>query len=147
MLLITLKEGSSQFGSGVGRMFYLLISVCFFVPKGATNRVCSLFASLARILIVYQDPQKVGFSGTTGPTDHSFDRTGCQLHTDLKYQSRPDINPENSSRTEDGRKLYNLRCSPQLHREIDLESRLNRDHTLPSAHDPVHVWEWHGMAQ
>jgi hypothetical protein len=24
------------------------------VPKGATNRVCSLFASLARILIVYK---------------------------------------------------------------------------------------------
>ena len=44
---------------------------------------------------MYQDPQKVGFSGTTGPTDHSFDRTGCQLHTDLKYQYRPDINSEN----------------------------------------------------
>ena len=63
------------------------------VPKGATNRVCSLFASLARILIVYQDPQKVGIGGTTGPTDHSFDRIACQLHTDLKYQSRPDIRP------------------------------------------------------
>ncbi len=68
------------------------------VPKGATNRLCSLFASLARILIVHQDPQKVGFSGTTGPTDHSFDRTGCQLHTDSKYQSRPDINPKNPTK-------------------------------------------------
>jgi hypothetical protein len=65
------------------------------VPKGATNRVCSLFASLARILIVYQDPPKVGIGWTAGPTDHSFDRTACQLHTDLKYQSRPDIHPDN----------------------------------------------------
>jgi hypothetical protein len=31
------------------------------VPKGGTNRVCSLFSSLPRILIVYQDPQKVGY--------------------------------------------------------------------------------------
>jgi len=68
------------------------------VPKGATNRVCSLFASLARILIVYQDPPKVGIGGTTGPTDHSFDRTACQLHTDSKYQSRQDIHPINPSK-------------------------------------------------
>jgi len=67
------------------------------VPKGATNRVCSLFASLARILIVYQDPLKVGIHGTTGPTDHSYDRTGCSIHTDSKYQSRPDIHPNNPS--------------------------------------------------
>jgi hypothetical protein len=67
------------------------------VPKGATNRVCSLFASLARILIVYQDPLKVGIRGTTGPTDHSYDRTGCSIHTDSKYQSRPDIHPNNPS--------------------------------------------------
>ena len=68
------------------------------VPKGATNRVCSLFASLARILIVYQDPQKVGIGGSTGPTDHSFDRTGCSIHTDSKYQSRPDIHPNNPTK-------------------------------------------------
>ena len=68
------------------------------VPKGATNRVCSLFASLARILIVYQDPQKVGIGGTTGPTDHSFDRTGCFIHTDSRYQSRKDIHPNNPSK-------------------------------------------------
>jgi hypothetical protein len=69
------------------------------VPKGANNRVCSLFASLARILIVYQDPQKVGIGigGTTGPTDHSFDRAGCSIHTDLKYQSPPDIHPNKPS--------------------------------------------------
>jgi hypothetical protein len=64
------------------------------VPKGATNRVCSLFASLARILIVYQDPPKVGFL----PTDHSYDRTGCSIHTDSQYQSRPDIHPVNPSK-------------------------------------------------
>jgi len=64
------------------------------VPKGATNRVCSLFASLARILIVYQDPPKVGFL----PTDHSYDRTGCSIHTDSQYQSRPDIHPDNPSK-------------------------------------------------
>ena len=68
------------------------------VPKGATNRVCSLFASLARILIVYQDPPKVGIGGTTGPTDHSYDRTGCSIHTDSKYQSRQDIHPVNPSK-------------------------------------------------
>ena len=65
------------------------------VPKGATNRVCSLFASLARILIVYQDPQKVGIGGKTGPTDHSFDRTSCSIHTDSQYQSCPDSHPNN----------------------------------------------------
>ena len=42
---------------------------------------------------MYQDPQKVGIGRLTGPTDHSFDRTACQLHTDSKYQSRPDIRP------------------------------------------------------
>jgi hypothetical protein len=68
------------------------------VPKDATNRVYSLFASLARILIVYQDPQKVGIGGKTGPTDHSFDRTGCSIHTDSKYQSRPDIHPNTAFR-------------------------------------------------
>jgi hypothetical protein len=68
------------------------------VPKGATNRVCSLFASLARILIVYQDLQKVGISGTSGPKDHSYDRTGCSIHTDSKYQSRPDIHPNNPTK-------------------------------------------------
>jgi hypothetical protein len=68
------------------------------VPKGATNRVCSLFASLARILIVYQSPQKVGIGGTSGPTDHSYDRTRCSIHTDLKYQSRPDIHPNNPTK-------------------------------------------------
>ena len=68
------------------------------VPKGATSRVCSLFASLARILIVYQDPPKVGFLGTSGPTDHSYDRTGCSIHTDSQYQSRPDIHPVNPSK-------------------------------------------------
>ena len=47
---------------------------------------------------MYQDPQKVGISGTTGPTDHSFDRTGCSIHTDLKYQSCPDINPDNPTK-------------------------------------------------
>jgi hypothetical protein len=47
---------------------------------------------------VYQDPQKVGISGTTGPTDHSFDRTGCSIHTDSKYQSCPDINPDNPTK-------------------------------------------------
>ena len=61
------------------------------VPKGATNSICALFASLAKILIVYQDPQKVGPGGTFGPTDHSYDRTGCSIHTDSKYNSRPDI--------------------------------------------------------
>jgi hypothetical protein len=68
------------------------------VPKGATNRVCSLFASLARILIVYQSPQKVGTGETAGPTDHRYDRTGCSIHTDLKYQSRPDIHPNNPTK-------------------------------------------------
>jgi hypothetical protein len=68
------------------------------VPKGATNRVCSLFASLARILIVYQDPPKVGNLGTSGPTDHSYDRTGCSIHTDSKYQSRPDIHPNHPTK-------------------------------------------------
>ena len=68
------------------------------VPKGATNRVCFLFASLARILIVYQDLQKVGISGTSGPKDHSYDRTGCSIHTDSKYQSRPDIHPNNPTK-------------------------------------------------
>jgi hypothetical protein len=68
------------------------------VPKGATNRVCSLFASLARILIVYQDPPKVGIRGTSGPTNHSYDRTGCSIHTDSKYQSRPDIHPNNPTK-------------------------------------------------
>ena len=68
------------------------------VPKDATNRVYSLFASLARILIVYQDPQKVGIGGKTGPTNHSFDRTGCSIHTDSKYQSRPDIHPNTAFR-------------------------------------------------
>jgi hypothetical protein len=68
------------------------------VPNGATNRVCSLFASLARILIVYQDPQKVGIGGTTGPTDHSFDRTGCFIHTDSKFQSRKDIHRNKPSK-------------------------------------------------
>ena len=68
------------------------------VPKGATNRVCSLFASLARILIVYQHPQKVGIGGTSGPTDHSFDRTGSSIHTDSQYQSRPDIHPNNPTK-------------------------------------------------
>jgi hypothetical protein len=64
------------------------------VTKGATNdRVCALFASLARILIVYQDPQKEGIGGTSGPTDHSYDRTGCSIHTDSNYHSRPDIRP------------------------------------------------------
>jgi hypothetical protein len=61
------------------------------VPKGATNSICALFTSLAKILIVYQDPQKVGPGGTSGPTDHSYDRTGCSIHTDSKYNSRPDI--------------------------------------------------------
>ena len=68
------------------------------VPNGATNRVCFLFASLARILIVNQDPQKVGIGGTSGPTDHSFDRTGRSIHTDLKYQSHPDIHPDNPTK-------------------------------------------------
>ena len=68
------------------------------VPKGVTNRVCSLFVSLARILIVYQDPHKVGIGGTSGPTDHSFDRTGCSIHTDSQYQSHPDIHPNNPTK-------------------------------------------------
>ena len=46
---------------------------------------------------MYQDPLKVGIRGTTGPTDHSYDRTGCSIHTDSKYQSRPDIHPNNPS--------------------------------------------------
>jgi hypothetical protein len=46
---------------------------------------------------VYQDPLKVGIGGTTGPTNHSYDRTGCSIHTDSKYQSRPDIHPNNPS--------------------------------------------------
>ena len=68
------------------------------VPKGATNRVCSLFASLATILIVYQDPPKIGIGGAAGPTDHSYDRTGCSIHTDSQYQSRPDIHPDSPSK-------------------------------------------------
>ncbi len=68
------------------------------VLKGATNRVCSLFVSLARILIVYQAPHRVGIGGTSGPTDHSFDRTGCSIHTDSKYQSLPDIHPNNPTK-------------------------------------------------
>jgi hypothetical protein len=67
------------------------------VPKGATNRVCALFASLARILIVYQNPQTVGIGGKTGPTDHSYDRTCCSIHTDSKYNYRPDIRPHNQT--------------------------------------------------
>ena len=52
------------------------------VPKGATNSLCELFEFVSRNAIVYQDPQKVGIGGPTGPTDHSFNRTGCPLHTD-----------------------------------------------------------------
>ena len=52
-------------------------------------------ASLARILIVYQDPQKVGIGGKSGPMDHSYDRTGCSIHTDSNYHSHPDIRPHN----------------------------------------------------
>jgi hypothetical protein len=47
---------------------------------------------------VYQDPQKVGIGGTTGPTDHSFDRTGCSIHTDSKFQSRKDIHRNKPSK-------------------------------------------------
>ena len=66
--------------------------------KGATSSLCALFTSFTRILIVYQDPQKIGVGGTTGPTDHRYDRTVCQLHTDLKYQPRPDIHPQDPSK-------------------------------------------------
>jgi hypothetical protein len=45
-------------------------------------------------LIVYQDPQKEGIRGKTGPTDHSFDRTGCSIHSDSKYRTNPNINPK-----------------------------------------------------
>jgi hypothetical protein len=62
------------------------------VPKGATNSLCELFEFVSSA-IVYQDPQKVGIGGPTGPTDHSFNRTGCPLHTDSNYLSRPDIRP------------------------------------------------------
>ena len=61
------------------------------VPKGATNSLCELFEFVARNAIVYQDPQKIGIGGRTGPTDHSYNRTGCPLHTDSIYTSRPDI--------------------------------------------------------
>jgi hypothetical protein len=47
---------------------------------------------------VYQDPQKVGIGGTPGPTDHSFNRTGCPLHTDSNYLSRPDICPHHPTK-------------------------------------------------
>ena len=40
---------------------------------------------------------KIGIGGTTGPTDHSFDRTGCNIHTDSNYRPRTDINPNNPS--------------------------------------------------
>jgi len=42
------------------------------VPKGATNSLCKLFEFVARNAIVYQDPQKIGIGGRTGPTDHSY---------------------------------------------------------------------------
>jgi hypothetical protein len=42
-----------------------------------------------------KDPQKRGIGGTPGPTDHSYDRTGCPLHTDLNYFYCPDIQPSN----------------------------------------------------
>ncbi len=42
------------------------------VPKGATNSLCEVFEFVAKIAIVYQDPQKVGIGGTPGPTDHSY---------------------------------------------------------------------------
>ena len=68
------------------------------VPKGATNSLCELFEFVSRNAIVYQDPQKVGPGGTPGPTDHSFNRTGCALYTDSKYNSRPDIRPHHPTK-------------------------------------------------
>jgi hypothetical protein len=68
------------------------------VPKGATNSLCELFEFVSRNAIVYQDPQKVGPGGTPGPTDHSFNRTGCALYTDSKYNSRPDICPHHPTK-------------------------------------------------
>jgi hypothetical protein len=68
------------------------------VPKGASNSLCELFEFVSRNVIVYQDPQKVGIGGPTGPTDHSFNRTGCPLHTDSIYTSRPDIRPSHPTK-------------------------------------------------
>jgi len=68
------------------------------VPKGATNSLCELFDFVSRNAIVYQDPQKVGIGGTPGPTDHSYNRTGCPLHTDSNYISRPDIRPHHPTK-------------------------------------------------
>jgi hypothetical protein len=68
------------------------------VPKGASNSLCELFEFVSRNVIVYQDPQKVGIGGTPGPTDHSFNRTGCALHTDSKYTSRSDICPHHPTK-------------------------------------------------
>ena len=68
------------------------------VPKGATNSLCELFDFVSRNAIVYQDPQKVGIGGTPGPTDHSYNRTGCPLHTDSNYTSRPDICPHHPTK-------------------------------------------------
>jgi hypothetical protein len=68
------------------------------VPKGATNSLCELFEFVSRNAIVYQDAQKVGIGGTPGPTEHSYNRTGCPLHTDLIYTSRPDIHPHHPTK-------------------------------------------------
>ena len=68
------------------------------VPKGATNSLSELFEIVSRNAIVYQEPQKVGIGGTPGPTEHSFNRTGCALHTDSNYLSRPDICPHHPTK-------------------------------------------------
>jgi hypothetical protein len=103
------------------------------VPKGATNSLSELFEIVSRNAIVYQEPQKVGIGGTPGPTEHSFNRTGCALHTDSNYLSRPDICPHHPTKLPLALKMAenSAGIKAMLDYIEELTTKLGRIETIP----------------
>jgi hypothetical protein len=69
------------------------VAVC----RGARDKTCTLFTNLTAELFFYHCAPKCAPNAPkgiqNGPSDHSFDRTTCALHTDSLYLKRPDIRP------------------------------------------------------
>ena len=87
--------------------------------------------------------------GTTGPTDHSFDRTACQLHTDSKYRSRLDIRPHHPTMLPVALKTdQNSATFDDVLSFIErLTLKLGRIKTIQfHVHTIGYMWERHGMA-
>ncbi len=70
------------------------VAIC----RGARHKTCSLFTNLTSELFFYQCAPKEFKGIEHGPTNHSFNRTTCLLHTDLTYLKRSDIRPDNSTK-------------------------------------------------